>query len=37
MTREKIKEAEEAAAPIYEREQDEIQATLEDIERLEEI
>jgi cell division protein FtsW len=37
MTREKIKEEEEAATPIYQREQDEIQATLEDIERLEEI
>ena len=37
MTREKIREEEEAAAPIYEREHDEIQATLEDIERLEEI
>ena len=35
MTREKIKEEEESAAPIYER--DEIQATLEDIERLEDI
>lgn len=35
MTREKIKEEEEAAAPIYEREEDEIQATLQDIEQLE--
>jgi cell division protein FtsW len=36
MTRDKIKEEEEAAAPIYEREQeDEIQATLQDIEQLE--
>ena len=37
MSREKIREEEEAAAPIYQREQDELQATLEDIERLEEI
>ena len=36
MTRDKIKEEEEAATPIYEREQeDEIQATLQDIEQLE--
>lgn len=35
MTREKIKEEEEAATPIYERKEDEIQATLEDLERLE--
>ena len=37
MTREKIKEEEDAAEPIYERKPDEIQATLEDIERLEEL
>lgn len=35
MNREKIKEEEEAAEPIYEREKDEIQATLRDIEQLE--
>ena len=37
MTREKIKEEEESAEPIYERKPDEIQATLEDIERLEDL
>ena len=36
MTREKIKEEEEAAEPIYER-KDEIQATLEDLEQLDNI
>ena len=35
MTREKIKEEEEAAEPIYRKEEDEIQATLGDLERLE--
>lgn len=35
MTREKIKEEEETAEPIYERSNDEIRATLEDIEQLE--
>lgn len=35
MTREKIKEEEEAAEPIYERSNDEIKATLEEIEQLE--
>lgn len=35
MTREKIKEEEESAAPIYEKEPDEIQETLVEIERLE--
>lgn len=35
MNREKIKEEEEAAKPIYERNEDEIQATLQDIEQLE--
>lgn len=35
MTREKIKEEEEAAEPIYERQKDELQATLQDIEQLE--
>ena len=33
----KIKEEEESAEPIYERKPDEIQATLEDIERLEDL
>ena len=37
MTREKIKEEEEAAVPVYEKEPDEIQATLEDLERLEDL
>lgn len=37
MTREKIREEEEAAEPIYERSSDEIQATLDDIERLEDL
>lgn len=37
MTRQKIKEEEEAAEPIYEREKDEIQATLDDLERMESI
>lgn len=35
MTRDKIKEEEEAAEPIYERDKDELQATLQDIEQLE--
>ena len=35
MNREKIKVEEEAVIPIYEKQEDEIQATLEDIERLE--
>lgn len=34
MTREKIKKEEEAAEPIYERERDDIQATLQEIEQL---
>lgn len=37
MTREKIKEEEDAVTPIYERKEDELQATLEDIERLEDL
>ena len=37
MAREKIRQEEEAAQPIYEKEEDEIQASLEDIESIENI
>ena len=37
MTRDKIRQEEEAAEPIYEKKEDEIQASLEDIERIESI
>jgi cell division protein FtsW len=35
MNRERIKKEEEAATPIYEKKEDELQATLQDIEQLE--